>query len=319
MDYIYAVARIHAKEKALLNAQDLERLLSAKQYKQAISVLQEKNWGSTEEISLEKFVAAEEKKMWDLLEELVDDMRIFDVFLYPNDYHNLKTACKQKASGNTQTDYFIDHGTIPAKTIQKAVSEDRHDLLPDPMRVALKQAQQALNDDNQVQICDLILDRASLYATIHQAKQSKDEVIRYYGEASVAMANIKTAVRACNMAKPQYFIDDILCPCDSLDIHSLSIAAAKNTQAIAEYLKHTEYYPIAPQLSKSLAWCEKCMDDMLIEKIKSQKYEIQGTSPLSAYLLAKKNEIKNVRLILLGKCNDLNEDTIRERLRIMYV
>ena len=44
-----------------------------------------------------------------------------------------------------------------------------------------------------------------------------------------------------------------------------------------------------------------------------------GISPLIAYILARETEIKAVRIILSGKHNNLPQETIRERLREMYV
>ena len=45
----------------------------------------------------------------------------------------------------------------------------------------------------------------------------------------------------------------------------------------------------------------------------------KGLEPLAAYILARRNEIKCVRMILTGKQNELADDMIRERLREMYV
>jgi V/A-type H+-transporting ATPase subunit C len=47
--------------------------------------------------------------------------------------------------------------------------------------------------------------------------------------------------------------------------------------------------------------------------------KVKNISPLAAYILARENEIKSVRILLSGKINDLPEDSIRERLREMYV
>ena len=38
-----------------------------------------------------------------------------------------------------------------------------------------------------------------------------------------------------------------------------------------------------------------------------------------AYVIARENEIKTVRIILTGRQNDLPDDAIRERIREMYV
>jgi V/A-type H+-transporting ATPase subunit C len=62
-------------------------------------------------------------------------------------------------------------------------------------------------------------------------------------------------------------------------------------------------------------WCE----NLLIKKIQPQKYNQFTIGPLAAYLIARENEIKTVRMILQGKLNQLPEEAIRERLRIMYV
>jgi V/A-type H+-transporting ATPase subunit C len=44
-----------------------------------------------------------------------------------------------------------------------------------------------------------------------------------------------------------------------------------------------------------------------------------GVEPFIAYLFAKETEIRNVRIIMTGKINRLNDDLIRERLRLGYV
>ena len=57
----------------------------------------------------------------------------------------------------------------------------------------------------------------------------------------------------------------------------------------------------------------------LIETIKPQKYNPFTAGPLVAYILAKENEIKTVRIILTARLNGLEEEQIRERIREMYV
>ena len=44
-----------------------------------------------------------------------------------------------------------------------------------------------------------------------------------------------------------------------------------------------------------------------------------GVEPLIAWLFAKETEIRNVRMIMTGKINNLPMDMIRERLRETYV
>ena len=58
---------------------------------------------------------------------------------------------------------------------------------------------------------------------------------------------------------------------------------------------------------------------MLLPFISPQKYNAFTIGPVVAYVIARQNEIKTVRIILSGKLNDLPDDSIRERVREMYV
>ncbi|MEG1145790.1 MAG: V-type ATPase subunit, partial [Clostridium sp.] len=62
-------------------------------------------------------------------------------------------------------------------------------------------------------------------------------------------------------------------------------------------------------------WC----DNLIMNRIKPQKYNSFTVSPLAAYILARENEIKCVRILLSGKLNNLPDNSLRERLREMYV
>ena len=57
----------------------------------------------------------------------------------------------------------------------------------------------------------------------------------------------------------------------------------------------------------------------MIETIKPQIHNPFGIGPIAAYILARDNEIKTVRIILAAKRNDLPEEMLRERVREMYV
>ena len=53
--------------------------------------------------------------------------------------------------------------------------------------------------------------------------------------------------------------------------------------------------------------------------IEKAKYKSFGIEPLIAFYIAKDAEIKNVRIILSCKHNELPPQTIRERVRKLYV
>jgi V/A-type H+-transporting ATPase subunit C len=73
------------------------------------------------------------------------------------------------------------------------------------------------------------------------------------------------------------------------------------------------------QKTDSLTRFEKLADDFLLNNIKQAKYLTFGPEPLAGYLLAKENELKLIRIIMVGKINRLPTEEIKERLRDVYV
>ena len=56
----------------------------------------------------------------------------------------------------------------------------------------------------------------------------------------------------------------------------------------------------------------------IIEDIKSEKYNSFSVGPIVAYVIARENEIKTVKIIMSGKLNGFDNDFIKERVREMY-
>ena len=58
---------------------------------------------------------------------------------------------------------------------------------------------------------------------------------------------------------------------------------------------------------------------ILWNMLEEQKFKPLTLEPLIAYLYAKESEIKTIRIILTSKLNNIDADTIKERLRDAYV
>lgn len=317
--YVYAVARIRSKEMQLLDTQFINQLMAAPGYRECLKLLMEKGWGKEGCTELEQILTYEQQKTWAFISELVEDMSVFNVLLLPNDYHNLKAAIKTVYTGLEDENLFLSRGTVNAKTILEAVKAQDYSLLPEHMRTSAREAYRVLTQTGDGQLCDLIIDKAALEALYAAGKEQTDDVLRLFTEQKIASSNIKIAVRAQRTGKPLEWIQRALAACDSLDIERLSRAAASGLEDIYEYLKHTEYGEGVNELEQSLSLFERWCDDRLIQRIQPQKYNPFSIGPLAAYLLARDNEIRTVRIILLGKLNQLSNQSIRERLRIMYV
>ncbi len=318
-EYIYAVARIRMEELKLLSGAFLDQLISAKGYEECIQLILDRGWGDGGSKEPEVIFAAELNKTWGLIRELVDDMTPFDVFLYSNDYHNLKAAVKEIASGTDRDDIYVQQGTVDPRTIRTAIREKRFDLLPARMRKVAESSLSSLLHTGDGQMADVTIDRAALEAIYEAGRASKNEILRLYGELTVAAADLKIAVRGQRTGKNLAFMKSALAPCSTLDVDKLSKAAVDSFESILGYLSSTRYSEGADELKVSPSAFERWCDNLMIRAIRPQIHNPFSIGPLAAYILARENEIKTVRIVLSGKLNDLEEDSLRERVREMYV
>ena len=170
-----------------------------------------------------------------------------------------------------------------------------------------------------MRLCDVIIDRAALDAIKKAGREAKDAIIQDYAESTVAVADIKIAVRSAKTAKSLDFMNRAMAECDSLNVGQLAKAALGGMDAVREYLQGTAYTEGADALAQSPSAFERWCDNRIIQTISPQKYKAFGIGPVVAYVIARQNEIKTVRIILSGKQNGLSDDSIRERVREMYV
>lgn len=191
--------------------------------------------------------------------------------------------------------------------------------LPGFMAGIVREAYETLLHTQDGQLCDIMVDKAALEAIYEAGKRSGEEIIRDYAESTVAVADIKIAVRSQKTAKSLEFMKRAMAECDSVNINALMRAAQNGMDAIEEYLESTAYKGGAKALKESASAFECWCDNRIVETIRPQLYNPFTIGPVVAYVLARENEIKTVRIILTGKQNDLPVESIRERVREMYV
>ena len=227
-NYTYAVARIRVLETALFTSAVIEQLLACKTEEQCIQFLQEKGWGdmNTSE-SAEAILNREQEKIWETIRELGVDMKVFDVLSYPNLFHNLKAAIKDACTeehGKNLNIYYEDTSISPDEMLE-IVKNKEFSRLPAFMAEAAREAYEVLLHTRDGQLCDVIVDKALLEAIYAAGKEAKDSIIKDYAESTVAIADIKIAVRSQKTAKTMDFMKRAMAECESLNVAQLAKAA----------------------------------------------------------------------------------------------
>lgn len=317
-DFTYAVSRIRMKETKLLSKKDIDRLVSQKDYQSTIRLLSELSFGD-DTLDKNQILSYEQNKLWALMGELVEDLSVFDVFRLQNDFHNLKVAVKSVYSDVSPYSMMISGGTLSGDKIYDCVRNRNFKDLGDVFCEVAEASLDTILKTGDGQLCDALIDKACLKAIFDLGEKTNEAVIKDYAELFVASANIKIAVRGSKLNKPLEFFTKSLSFCNTLDTELLAKNAVKGFDEICTYLSQTKYKESVDYIRKSMSSFEKWCDDLLINGLKKQKYEPFTVGPLVAYILAKQNEIKAVRLILIGKQSGLDDTKISERIRELYV
>jgi len=328
--YAYAVGRIRAIERKLFDKSKIDRMVDAKSAEEALRVLIEADYGySAQEVSnvsgYEKLLSEEQKKLYKLLRDIAPQPEVFDVFLFKNDYHNIKVMLKAEFSGQEADHLLLDSGSIPLNKLKVMIKERNYKEMPDIMREAVNQCIDTFNRTGDPQAIDIILDGAAYEQMSRASNLSGNNYLKNIIMKTIDLENIKNFLRARRQDKPWDFVSKILLQGGILSKEFFYKSMEDSLDGFAESLKQTDYFSVCEEgvgrfkATGSLTRFEKLMDDFIMQVIKKAKYVSLGIEPLIGYLMAKETEIKNIRIIMVGKINNMSNEIIRERLREAYV
>jgi V/A-type H+-transporting ATPase subunit C len=318
--YTYAVARIRALELTLFSASTIEQLIACKDYRSCIQFLEEKGWGTSDAgQTADAMLTREEEKIWELMGELKIDHKTFEILFIPNEFHNLKAAVKKVATSAEDRNVYISGMSISPEDMEGIIREKRFEDLPAEMRKPAQEALEGMLHNGDGQLCDCIIDRATLEAIRSAGMKAEHPLIKQYAETMITVADIKIAVRSLNTGKSLEFMKDSMVDCETLNTDMLSQAALEGRERLYDYLTEKGCGEAVEALKDSPSAFERWCDNRIIETIRPQKYNPFSAGPLIAFVLARENEIKTVRIILTCKQNGITDESIRGRVREMYV
>jgi len=328
--YAYAVGKIRALEKRLLDRARMERMIDARSPEEALKVLFEAGYESGSDdyadvYEYENLLKNEQVKVYKLLKSIAPEPEAFDIFLFQNDYHNIKVLLKAEFLGQNNDYMLIDTGTVPVAELKKIIAERNLTQMPDTMQNAVEECIDVFNRTNDPQAIDIILDRATFQQMQEYAAKSGYKFVSGLVQLITDLTNIKIFLRGRSTGKKWDTLQKILLPGGSIDKKVFIEHLDDTLESFVNSIKSKPYGSICEEgienfnNTGSLSKLERLTDNYIMSYIKKAKYVALGIEPLIAYLWAKENEIKNARIIMVGKINNISSEVIRERLRETYV
>ncbi len=327
--YAYAVGRVRALETRLLERSRFERMIDAASVEEALKVLAESDYANAvSELAdiheFEEMLTAAMQECIELLLNISPKPEEIAIFSLRFDIHNLKVLLKAKFLG-IKSDLLINAGTLALDDLQYAVSEEYYRDLPPSMRFAVEKIHEDFLLNRNPQVIDLLLDAVLYEQLIAAAEKMGSSFLKQLFIKQIDLTNLKSLIRVKRMGFDRDFLKKVLLPHGSIAIDRLTVSLEEPYEALINTLAMTEYAELAGEgvrewLEKQTASrLEKLADDYITAYLKRGKWTAFGVEPLVGYLWAKEIEIKNIRLVLVGKINKLPAEAIRERLRNVYI
>ncbi len=324
LNFLYLSARVSGLETRLLGNDGLTKLIDAHSFEDAVRMASEafcadKSYGNYEEL-----LSGELEWTYDEISEMLEkaecEKTLIDPLRYVYDCQNIKSLIKCEALGVSPDELLLSCGTVSAQQAKRAVSDREFSVFPFSMTSAAVAAIEELAQTGNPQRVDILLDKAAFEDMRNTAEQCGLDYLTELVDAKADLANIMLFAR-CTVQKCSYaFYKDVILPCGKLKEHFLLECFDGSTEKFAKELRVTQYGVLSELFYEkaSLRTLEKACDDYYTELASSAKNVPFGAQKAISYIIAKENEIKNVRIILAGKKAGIPSDTLRERMRVCY-
>ncbi len=317
------MARVY--EKKLLDKGKLDKMIDAKDADEAFKILLDSEYTkSAEDVEsvkdYELLLKNETARVFSLGAEMLHDKRILEILSLKYDYHNLKTMVKAKVSGKNLEDLFIYSSENNPEKIRLQFESGQFTDTKSEFIKALRNAEEKYNENSDPQMIDVVIDRAYFKHLKEIADSLGIELFSDYVAASIDFFNVSSMLRAMRMGKSQNFLEEVLVEGGGISVGKLINLSREEFDRLATALKSEKIgsalvdsvEPYKESGSFSVVDNEK---DIYLRKLNSNSRFISfGPEPIFAYLVAKEKEISVVRLILVGKLNNIPSTKLRERL-----
>ena len=324
----YSVARIKVLEKKIINNDKIDRMLSAQDASRAFKVLLDSEYGGVpvdNPRDFEQMIKMELRNSYELINRITPDEELSDIFILRYDYQNAKAYLKMRVTGTDEDNAVTDAGKYDAKELREMIFEHDTKGLPEHLAKAIDDALKQINIGTTPQKLDTLMDTAYTKYCIDLAKKKKSPFLLEYIQTKIDLSNVLMMLRVRKMDADFDMFAAAYDEGGLIEFKTFKKAYSQPDEAVPKFFKNTKYSPkmekkIEESLQKKQTWIfGKYLENRLTEIVGQYNKNLFSVEPVIGYLMEKENEAKVIRLIMTGKLNNMSQDTIKERLRDIYV
>ena len=326
--YAYATGRVRAMETRLLGRGKIESMAEAKDVGDVLRIL-----GDTEYFGylsaledprrFEDMLLEENRRILDLFRELSLDEEITDYFLSRYDFHNLKSALKERHYGEENPGAYTSLGTLETSLLRTALNEEYH-LLPSPLEDAARNADVFFAERQNPAAIDNAVEQVRYRYYYDLVTQKRYFFMYELARKEMDLHNIRTFFRVRKKEGAKKILQKVLLEEGEVSHDFFLRIVDESDDSLITQFENTPYRSYVTAAGSHLhntgsyTLFEKLYWEELLNYLKKSHLISFGIEPLVAYLYAKENEVRLIRIIMVGKLNDLSSDVIRENLPNVY-
>jgi V/A-type H+-transporting ATPase subunit C len=316
--YAYSFGRVKALEAALVDKAQFKRMAEAPTAAEAAKILSETAYADLEGAdipTIENVLQEELRKVYDLAQHISPKKEITDLLQMRYDFHNAKALLKAEVASREPA-YLIPLGIVEIEKLKKGFKERIKDL-PAPLAQAVEKARLRYEETNDTQVIDFVIDSEYVRSLLEHSQGYP--FLKEFFQMKIDLENIRNFVRCqrFNVDFAKVYLEG-----GTVDLKTFETLQGESVESLTHAVQTRNYSHVVEEGLKDyeethrLTLYEKLTEDFLIEHLKRAKMVTLGIEPLLGYILAKEREIKQIRLILLGKLKGVD---IEKRMSDPYV
>lgn len=319
-DVAYTNGVIAAKETGLLGSKLLK--LCENGAEDAFRSLSESGFGkgavAHSAFEYENLLAADLRDLDEFIREYAPTTAEKVYFLAPRDFHNAKAVLKAKYAGEDEKKMLAPEGLVSVEELIRRADENDFNGLPEELKKACENTVAIFSDESKSATgaeIGVIFERAKYKYLSSVCKCNR--LLKLFVTRKTDMTDILSAFRA---KTPEYALNNALFAGKITEKQILSIFSDDGEKTVSAF-ENTPYKEFvrecvdARQTGRPLTAAEKIKDDVEIDCLATRKFELKAKEPFIYYVLRRKAENDNLRIIFVCLMARLDETEIKARLR----
>lgn len=328
IDYKAINTLIRTYELKLLQKDDFERLLKADDLKATLDTLKATDYEFDQEELLQtkqfnEMLMTHLADVYRELYEVAPQPQLLDLFTLRYSYHNLKVLLKDLFLESNRETLLIPIGSLSVDQLKTLVSSGESDNAHPLMVEAVRLAKEDFDERQLIEAVTVYMDTYYLRHLRAISDDLQNDDISAITDTLIDLYNLTTLVRSLNQGKPRSHLHALLSSSGTVSKQDLIDDSINGAVSVLKKYYSSKVYGsklevVIEDNKINTLKLDKIMDELISEIVSEGIYQAFGPMPLLGYIYAKETEITNLRLLLVGKDNQIDETILRERMRTIY-